>query len=280
MRSRRVSVRCMIWKIGGTIIRPFWRRRPLSLSMAIIANFLYLQPAGSTSVQSDATGPASAMKKSNIVSAIDHVSSLQRNNFKVFSTLLRTYKVIPQLDVEWPSSTGPVSYWSGRIVNLLAFQNIVMIVYDGRTAFEDISRSSGDPDGYLKRYNALFHKMSKKGETCYFERYISRKRWIAKGVIVVDISKGNIDNKVLLRNCASAGTDFINGLPFPSNQATLEQLPAPPTRAVLIEALYSCSFEGSTDIKNPERSRDGLTERPSKRCVINRLNDALSKTGE
>lgn len=256
------------------------RHQPLSLLLAVLASLLCLQPAASDSEQSDAIKSASVITKSDIKAAIDHVSVVPRDNFEVFSTLLRTYKIVPSVDVEWPSATGPITYWSGRIVNLLAFQNIVMIVYNKETSFEELSALSGATRGYVKRFNILFNKMSGDNSSCYFERFTSRKRWMTKGVVVVDLTKSNFDQKFLLKNCASAGTDFINGLPFTSNRATLEQMPAPSVRAVLIDALYSCSFEGSTNIENPETSGDGLSERPSKLCVIKHLNDALDKTRE
>lgn len=261
-----------------TIEKKNWLPRSI-FALPVLVLFWWAPTIGSPNVVDPAKTSAN-VTKADIDSSIEYVSNYKIDNFPVFSTLVRTYKIVPIDEDIWPQPNSPVTYLGGRIVNLLAFSNIVMIIYDGKGDFGAITESSGASNGYIQRFNALFQRESKGANSCYFERYIARERWITKGVIIADLTKSNVDRKQLLMDCASAGADFINGLPFASNRATISDMPSARVRAAINNAIYRCSLKGSTNIMKPETSKDGLSERPSKTCVIDYLKDTRMKLGE
>lgn len=234
-----------------------WMPRDVNLTLALVGN------------------PPPVATKGDVQLALDYMKGVEKEDLPVFSTLIRTYKIVPPTSGIWPEATGPVSYWGGSYVEMLAFQNIVMLAYDGDIDFETLAASSGASEGYVKRFNALHRMNATSDNSCYFERFLSRKRWIAKGVIIIDFTKSNSDRQKRMIECASAGADFINGLPFSSNRATLADMPPALVRAVLNDALYRCSLKGATRIRGPEASNDGLTERPSRSCLIGHLSGKL-----
>ena len=223
---------------------------------------------------------AATITKQDVQLALDHMAGLQEEAFPVFSTLVRTYKIVPSTPDIWPQATGEIWYWGGGIVNMLAFQNIVMLVHNGDTDFKTLAASSGATAGYVKRFNKLYAVNAKNDDVCYFERFTSRWRWISKGVIIADLTKSGGDPHKLLIECAAAGADFVNGLPFSSHRASLSDMPPASVRAVLNHALYQCSLSGVTEVQDPEASRDGLTERPSRSCLIDHLNKKLLELSE
>jgi hypothetical protein len=264
-------------KIIGIFRKPYF----LCLLLGILAlAFLRWMPTDVNLTLALFGNPPPAATRGDIQLALDYMSGVEKEDLPVFSTLIRTYKIVPSTSGIWPEATGPVSYWGGDIVERLAFQNIVMLAYDGEIDFERLAVSSGDSAGYVQRYNVLHKMHAISDNSCYFERFFSRRRWITKGVIIVDLTKSDLDRQKLLIECASAGADFINGLPSASNRATLADMPPPRVRAVLNDALYRCSLKGATRMRDPEASNDGLTERPSRSCLIDHLNGKLRESAE
>lgn len=262
------------------IIKNFKNRYLLHSFRVLSAISLFLwTPAIGGSISGESNAESAEIRKADIQSAISYISKYDQDYFPVFATLIRTYKITPPSKDVWPKSTGLISYWGGGIANMLSFANIVMLVYTGDRSFEELSTSSGASSGYIKRFNALFNKEEGSSSSCYFERFIARERWITKGVIIADLTKTRADQHQLLVECAAAGADFINGLPFASNRATISDLPPPRVRAAINDAIYRCSLEGSTNIKDPESSKDGLSERPSKACAVDYLIKFQMKLG-
>ncbi len=218
--------------------------------------------------------------KDDIDSAIDYLSKIDGDDFPIFANLIRTYKTVPAGQNLWPEPNSPVRYLGGAFASTLSFVNITMLVHNGDRPFEELAESSRAHPGYIQLFKDLHDINKDTASTCYFERYIARERWVTKGVIIADLTKSDGDQQQLLIDCASAGADFINGLPFASHRAAIADMPSPRTRAAINNALYRCSLKGSTNIAEPEKSRDGLSERPSRSCISDYLKSSGVKQEE
>lgn len=118
------------------------------------------------------------------------------------------------------------------------------------------------------------HIANLREQKCFSLRVVSRGRWLSAGAIFL-IGDSAVRDQ-LARSCLRAGLDFIGGLPSASNEVELDKLPDAEVRRLIIAETYRCSEAGSTDIENPERTNAGLTERPSRACVLGRIRERLA----
>lgn len=119
--------------------------------------------------------------------------------------------------------------------------------------------------------NHIAHTVERK---CFSLRVVSRGKWLSAGAIFL-IGDSAVRDQ-LARFCLSAGLDFIGGLPSASNEVELDGIPDADVRSLIIAEVYRCAEAGRTKILSPERTNAGLTERPSRACVLGRIRERLS----
>lgn len=120
----------------------------------------------------------------------------------------------------------------------------------------------------LPWYKTFSYGASLSEDGCTAYRFMSRKTWLAVGLIFVDQRKFGVGSEIHRDLCISGALDYVNGFPTKEDYFNYLSLPSEPVREMILKAADECSNEGSGEQQQMERSRDGITPLPSLQCVF------------
>jgi fermentation-respiration switch protein FrsA (DUF1100 family) len=109
------------------------------------------------------------------------------------------------------------------------------------------------------------------GDGCTAFKFINRDAWAAGGAVFIDTYLLAAAGEKDLNRCIGGALDYIIGIPARERLFNYSTIPPSDVSGVLLGAIYECSTEGQTDLEPAEESRDGITARPTVRCVSAKL---------
>jgi hypothetical protein len=217
------------------------------------------------------TLPCAAAELNTRQQALAYVQALPADTkLYVQPTRLQRYEIVGDGDAQLIA--GIVSDFNARhppyrlIAALFPTPLLSVFAYygDRPNDLQQFQVQSRLPQGYKR----VVASLQMDYQACVFTSFLDRDTWAVGGVIFVD--QARLVTASQQRECVEAGLDYIDGFPA-LTPVDFRQFPPEDVRALIVDALLTCSTDGQSEQTDPDRTKDGLTPLPKRVCVIGQL---------